>query len=85
VAKCNFGVVWCVQVLRSSQNPAMAMCNFGVLWCVQVDALMNAQVKFIFIETICTDPEVLHQNYLNKMKYSPDYKGVNMQQVRKGN
>ena len=43
---------------------------------------MRAQLKFIFIETICTDPEVLHQNYLNKMKYSPDYKGVDMQQVR---
>jgi hypothetical protein len=38
-------------------------------------------VKFIFIESICNDPGVLHTNYLNKMRYSPDYSGCDMQQV----
>ncbi len=38
-------------------------------------------MKFIFIESICSDPAALQQNYLNKMLYSPDYAGVDMTKV----
>ncbi|GIL90017.1 hypothetical protein Vretifemale_17742 [Volvox reticuliferus] len=37
--------------------------------------------QYLFIETICSDPAVLEQNYRNKMKYSPDYKGVDTDQA----
>lgn len=30
---------------------------------------------------LCSDDEVLRQNYTNKMKYSPDYTGVPTSQV----
>ncbi|GIL67684.1 hypothetical protein Vafri_21012 [Volvox africanus] len=36
----------------------------------------HGQWQYLFIETICSDPSVLEQNYRNKMKYSPDYDGV---------
>ena len=38
----------------------------------------------MFIESICTDSQVLEQNYRYKMKYSPDYKGVDTEAVRTG-
>ncbi|KXZ48046.1 hypothetical protein GPECTOR_30g141 [Gonium pectorale] len=34
--------------------------------------------QYLFIETICSDPTVLENNYRNKMQYSPDYTGVNV-------
>lgn len=37
--------------------------------------------QYLFIETICSDPAVLEQNYRNKMRYSPDYTGVDTEQV----
>ncbi|PNW72565.1 hypothetical protein CHLRE_16g691888v5 [Chlamydomonas reinhardtii] len=41
----------------------------------------HGQFQYLFIETICSDPAVLEQNYRNKMKYSPDYKGVDVDQA----
>ncbi|KAG2422824.1 hypothetical protein HXX76_015767 [Chlamydomonas incerta] len=41
----------------------------------------HGQFQYLFIETICSDPVVLEQNYRNKMKYSPDYKGVDVDQA----
>ncbi|GLI68462.1 hypothetical protein VaNZ11_012887 [Volvox africanus] len=41
----------------------------------------QGQWQYLFIETICSDPAVLEQNYRNKMKYSPDYKGVDTEQA----
>lgn len=49
---------------------------------VQVIEALLGRVQFIFIENICNDPEILKQNYFNKMLYSPDYKGVPTEQVR---
>lgn len=49
--------------------------------CVQVIEALLGRVQFIFIENICNDPEILRQNYFNKMLYSPDYKGVPTEQV----
>jgi 6-phosphofructo-2-kinase/fructose-2,6-biphosphatase len=43
---------------------------------------LRGRVRYIFIENICNDPGVLQQNYLNKMLYSPDYQGVDTEQVR---
>ncbi|GBF90835.1 6-phosphofructo-2-kinase fructose-2,6-bisphosphatase [Raphidocelis subcapitata] len=43
--------------------------------------LKAAGVKFLFIESICNAPSVLQQNLLNKMLYSPDYRGVDMEQA----
>ena len=31
----------------------------------------------------CSDHSVLEQNYMNKMRYSPDYKGVDVEQALK--
>jgi len=49
--------------------------------CVQSTALLGSGMRFIFIENICNDPEILQQNYLNKMMYSPDYKGISTEKV----
>ena len=35
----------------------------------------------MFIESICNDEEVLEQNYRYKMMYSPDYVGMNADEV----
>eukprot|EP00200_Dunaliella_tertiolecta_P015444 CAMPEP_0202422814 /NCGR_PEP_ID=MMETSP1128-20130828/51054_1 /ASSEMBLY_ACC=CAM_ASM_000463 /TAXON_ID=3047 /ORGANISM="Dunaliella tertiolecta, Strain CCMP1320" /LENGTH=624 /DNA_ID=CAMNT_0049030891 /DNA_START=25 /DNA_END=1900 /DNA_ORIENTATION=- len=32
--------------------------------------------QYLFIESICSDEEVLNSNYRAKMRYSPDYKGM---------
>lgn len=37
--------------------------------------------QYMFIESICTVPEVLEENYRYKMKYSPDYQGVVVEKV----
>ncbi|KAG2490339.1 hypothetical protein HYH03_011286 [Edaphochlamys debaryana] len=39
-------------------------------------AKFHGVLQYMFIETICSDPAVLELNYRNKMRYSPDYKGV---------
>lgn len=38
--------------------------------------------QYLYIESICNDPQVLEQNYRYKMMYSPDYKDVNTEEVR---
>lgn len=37
------------------------------------------EYDYLFLESICHDTQVLRQNYLNKMKYSPDYKEADME------
>ncbi|GFR52044.1 hypothetical protein Agub_g14563 [Astrephomene gubernaculifera] len=37
--------------------------------------------QYLFIETICSDPAVLEQNYHNKMGFSSDYDGVDKAQA----
>ena len=37
--------------------------------------------QYLYIESICNDPQVLEQNYRYKMMYSPDYKDVNTEEV----
>ncbi len=54
--------------------------------CAQCDATMQRQCfhgkwQYLMIETVCSDPQVLHENYMMKMRYSPDYKGVDVKQV----
>jgi hypothetical protein len=48
---------------------------------LQSAALRGSGIRFIFIENICNDPDILQQNYLNKMMYSPDYKGIPTRKV----
>jgi hypothetical protein len=48
---------------------------------LQSDALRGSGIRFIFIENMCNDPDILQQNYLNKMMYSPDYKGIPTRKV----
>jgi hypothetical protein len=48
---------------------------------LQSDALRGSGIRFVFIENICNDPAILQQNYLNKMMYSPDYKGIPTEKV----
>uniref|UniRef100_A0A7R9VHD7 6-phosphofructo-2-kinase domain-containing protein n=1 Tax=Chlamydomonas euryale TaxID=1486919 RepID=A0A7R9VHD7_9CHLO len=36
----------------------------------------HGRYQYLFIESICNDQHVLEQNYLFKMRFSPDYKGV---------
>eukprot|EP00877_Chromochloris_zofingiensis_P010699 jgi/Chrzof1/5883/Cz16g19090.t1_FBP3A[v5.2] len=36
----------------------------------------HGKYQYMFIESICTDSQVLEQNYRYKMKFSPDYQGV---------
>ena len=37
--------------------------------------------QYLYIESICNDPQVLEQNYRYKMMYSPDYKDVDTDMV----
>ena len=43
----------------------------------------HGKFQYMFIESICNDEQTLERNYLLKMKYSPDYKGVDTYKVRK--
>jgi len=36
----------------------------------------RARINLIFLESICTDEKVLEQNFLNKVRNSPDFKGL---------
>lgn len=38
--------------------------------------------QYLFIESICNDPDILAQNYRYKMMYSPDYKTTTEEEVR---
>lgn len=44
-------------------------------FCTQRSKL-HGRFEYLFIESICNDPQVLEQNYMQKMVYSPDYLGV---------
>ena len=37
--------------------------------------------QYLFIESICYDPDILQQNYRYKMMYSPDYKSTEADKV----
>eukprot|EP00210_Caulerpa_lentillifera_P001990 g1908.t1 len=41
----------------------------------------EGRYQYMFIESICNDEEVLEQNYRNKMKYSPDYIGMDSEEA----
>ncbi|KXZ51897.1 hypothetical protein GPECTOR_11g330 [Gonium pectorale] len=40
----------------------------------------HGRFQYLFIESICTDNDVLERNYRFKMQYSPDYTGMEEQQ-----
>jgi hypothetical protein len=42
----------------------------------------HGKYQYMFIESICNDHETLERNYRYKMKFSPDYAGVDMEAVR---
>lgn len=44
---------------------------------------LHGTFEYMFLESICQDEEVLEKNYRLKMKFSPDYRGVNMEQALK--
>lgn len=48
----------------------------------QLRAVLHGKVSYLFIESICNDSSVLENNLRNKMLYSPDYAGVDMEKVR---
>jgi len=37
--------------------------------------------QYLFLESVCNDPAVLEANYRYKMMFSPDYKGVDVEQA----
>ena len=37
--------------------------------------------QYLFIESICNDPDILAQNYRYKMMYSPDYRTTSEEEV----
>jgi len=39
---------------------------------------LHGRVQYMFLESICNDPDVLEKNYRLKMRYSPDYRGMDM-------
>lgn len=41
----------------------------------------HGRFQYLFIESSCDDPKVLEQNYMAKMRYSPDYKNMESAQV----
>ncbi len=56
---------------RLCSNPSVRVC----LLILQREKL-HGRCQYLFIETICNDPETLERNYGNKMLYSPDYAGM---------
>lgn len=42
---------------------------------------LHGRFEYMFLESVCEDQEVLEKNYRLKMKYSPDYKGVEMEKA----
>ena len=44
----------------------------------------HGHFQYLFLESICNDVETLERNYLLKMKYSPDYQGVDTAKARAG-
>lgn len=38
--------------------------------------------QYLFIESICNDPDILAQNYRYKMMYSPDYRHTDPEKVQ---
>lgn len=40
---------------------------------------LHGRFEYMFMESVCYDKEVLEKNYRLKMKFSPDYKGVDME------
>ena len=41
----------------------------------------HGKFQYLFIESICNDEAVLEANYRAKMRYSPDYKGMDPEQA----
>lgn len=39
---------------------------------------LHGRVQYMFLESICNDQTVLEQNYRLKMRFSPDYQGMDM-------
>lgn len=42
-------------------------------------SFFHGKIPYLFIESICSDMDVLEQNYRYKMLYSPDYAGITME------
>ncbi|GAX82741.1 hypothetical protein CEUSTIGMA_g10167.t1 [Chlamydomonas eustigma] len=42
---------------------------------------LHGRCQYLFIESICNDMETLERNYMNKLMYSPDYAGVNVEEA----
>lgn len=42
---------------------------------------LHGRFEYMFLESVCEDQKVLEQNYRLKMKYSPDYSGVKMEEA----
>lgn len=40
---------------------------------------LHGRYEYMFLESVCEDEKVLEENYRLKMKYSPDYMGVDME------
>jgi 6-phosphofructo-2-kinase/fructose-2,6-biphosphatase len=43
----------------------------------------HGRFEYMFLESVCEDQKVLEENYRLKMKYSPDYRGVKMEDALK--
>eukprot|EP00669_Euglena_mutabilis_P014340 TRINITY_DN9400_c0_g1_i1.p2 TRINITY_DN9400_c0_g1~~TRINITY_DN9400_c0_g1_i1.p2 ORF type:complete len:246 (-),score=119.23 TRINITY_DN9400_c0_g1_i1:25-732(-) len=40
------------------------------------DQCREKRIAVVFVESICDDPEVLQENFLNKVRHSPDFAGM---------
>ena len=50
------------------------------MWVLQRNRY-HGKRQYLFIESICNDPDILAQNYRYKMMYSPDYKTTTEEEV----
>ena len=50
------------------------------MWALQRNRY-HGKRQYLFIESICNDPDILAQNYRYKMMYSPDYKTTTEEEV----
>ncbi len=59
----------------------MISCGLDLpLWVLQRNRY-HGKRQYLFIESICNDPDILAQNYRYKMMYSPDYKTTTEEEV----
>lgn len=68
--------------LMRSYNRVVQPAKEGNETCISLQKnRYHGKRQYLFIESICNDPDILAQNYRYKMMYSPDYRTTSEEEV----